>query len=507
MNQITKLKINTVTSLIYQVVSIVAGFILPKLILQYYGSDVNGVVSSVTQFLSIVSLCECGVGAVVQSALYKPLSSNNVSEMSKIYISSSRFFRNVIYILIVYIIVLIGVFPYINNGSFDFRFTATLILSIAIGTLAQYYVGITYQLILNAAQLVYIQMIVRTLGIVINVIVCVLLIISGSSIQLIKLISSLVFLVQPLFYVIIVKNKYKIDKKIQYTDEPIKQKWNGMAQHIATVVFENTSVLILTVMSTFENVSIYGVYHLVTNGLKLFFTSLTNGMKSYLGDLFARKEIDLLNQTFNKFEWLMHTCSTLIFTVAGVLIVPFVKVYTLGINDAEYIQPIFALCMCAATAIYTIRIPYNYMIQSAGHFKQTQSSAIIEAILNIFISVVFVRFFGLIGVGISAVVAMIYRTTYFMLYLSRHILHRGISKAIKNILVDIFSCTIMITSTIWITLTNITYFSWFVMAIKVFAICAAEVLLINIVFYKENVRGIFGRKNCSSIAKSFVNNL
>lgn len=494
MNQLKKLKINTITSLMYQVVSLVSGFILPRLILQYYGSEVNGVVSSVTQFLSIISLCECGVGAVVQSALYKPLANNDISEISKIYASSNRFFRRVAYILIAYIVVLVGVFPFINDGGYDFKFTTTLIISIAIGTLAQYYLGITYQLILNAAQLVYIQMIVRSVCIIINVIASVLLIINGSSIQLVKLMSSLIFLVQPLFYVVVVKRKYRIEKNIKYSDEPIKQKWNGMAQHIATVVFENTSVLVLTILSTFENVSIYGVYHLVTNGLKLFFTSLTIGMKSYLGDLFARKEFNQLNKTFDRFEWMMHTGSTLIFTVAGILIVPFVKVYTFGVDDAEYIQPVFALCMCVATAIYTIRLPYNFMIQSAGHFKQTQSSAIIEAVLNICTSIVFVKLFGLIGVGVSALVAMVYRTAYFILYLSRHILHRGISKTMKNILVDILSCIIMVTSTMWVTLTNITYLSWIVMAIKVFAICAVEVLLINLVIYRNNITGFFKRR-------------
>ena len=251
MTQIKKLKLNTITSLIYQAVSIVSGFILPRLILQYYGSNINGVVSSITQFLSIISLCECGVGAVVQSALYRPLANNDLSEISKIYVSSNRFFKRVACILIAYIAILVGIFPFINDGGYSFWFTATLIISIAIGTMAQYYLGITYQLILNAAQLVYIQMIVRTVCIIINVIASVVIITNGASIQLVKLMSSLIFLIQPLFYVLIVKKKYKINKKITYTEEPIKQKWNGMAQHVATVVFENTSVL-----NSYRNVNI-----------------------------------------------------------------------------------------------------------------------------------------------------------------------------------------------------------------------------------------------------------
>ena len=476
------------TSLIYQALSIASGFILPRLILGYYGSNINGVVTSVTQFLSIVSLCECGVGAVVQSALYKPLAYNDLSAISKIYVSSTRFFKRVSYILVAYIGVLIFVFPHINDGGYDFAFTTTLILSVAIGTLAQYYLGITYQLILNAAQLVYIQMLVRIACIIVNVVASVLLVTNGSSIQTVKLFSSIVFLVQPLFFMAVVKRKYNIDKRITYTEEPIKQKWNGMAQHIATVVFENTSVLILTVMSTLENVSVYGVYHLVTNGLKLFFTSLTTGMKSYLGDLFARRETDELNKAFDKFEWLMHTGSTLIFTVALILIVPFVRVYTLGIDDAEYVQPMFALFMCVSAAIYTIRLPYNFMIQAAGHFKQTQGSAIVETVLNLLVSVVFVKLFGLVGVAVAATVAMIYRTAYFAIYLSRHILNRGVKKVLRNFFVDILSSAVMIASTVWLGLSDTTYVSWIVLAVEVFAICAIEALLINLIFYRDNVR-------------------
>lgn len=494
MNQTKKLKINTITSLLYQVISIVSGFILPRLILKHYGSDINGLVSSITQFLSIISLCECGVGAVVQSALYKPLAENDLTSISKIFASSNRFFRRVAYILCIYIIVLVGIFPFVNDGGFDFVFTATLIIAIAIGTMAQYYLGITYQLILNAAQLIFIQMVVRIACIIFNVIISVIIITNGASIQVVKLVSSIIFLVQPLVYVIIVKKKYKIDRKIAYTDEPIKQKWNGMAQHIATVVFENTSIIILTVMSTLKNVSIFGVYHLVTNGLKLFFVSATTSVKSFLGDLFARKETVQLNKAFDKFEWLTHVSATFIFTVAGILIVPFVKVYTLGIDDADYAQPIFAILMCIAMGVYTIRLPYNYIIQVAGHFKQTQRSAIIEAMLNIVVSIVFVKLYGLVGVAIAALIAMIYRTVYFVIYLSKHILHRNINKVIKNILMDVLSCAVMLVSTTWIVMRSATYLSWIIMAVEVSAICLTEIVLINLIFNKRKVKELINHR-------------
>ena len=130
------------------------------------------------------------------------------------------------------------------------------------------------------------------------------------------------------------------------------------------------------------------------------------------------------------------------------------------------------------------------MIQSAGHFKQTQNSAIIEAILNILISIIFVKLFGLVGVSIAATVAMIYRTSYFVLYLSNHILRRSVKKTIKNIIVDVVSCVIMISSTAWIKLKSATYIDWLIMAILIFAICAIEVAIVNLIFYKDNICGV-----------------
>lgn len=88
-----KLAKNTISSLIFQVITIVSGFILPRLILKQYGSSVNGLVNSIAQFLSIISFLELGVGAVVQSTLYKPLAENDNVQVSKILASAEKFLK------------------------------------------------------------------------------------------------------------------------------------------------------------------------------------------------------------------------------------------------------------------------------------------------------------------------------------------------------------------------------------------------------------------------------
>ena len=106
-----RLLYNTVSSLIFQLTTIICGFILPRLILNAFGSEVNGLVNSIAQFLGVISFLELGVGAVVQSALYKPLAEKNQKDVSKIISSANKFFTRLGQILLIYVIVLVIVYP------------------------------------------------------------------------------------------------------------------------------------------------------------------------------------------------------------------------------------------------------------------------------------------------------------------------------------------------------------------------------------------------------------
>ena len=147
-----KLILNTGAGILKQIVTVICGFILPRYMLIYYGSSVNGLVSSIANFLSFISLLDMGVGAVVQANLYKPLADKDNEQISCIVKSSERFFRRLAYIFIGYIVFLCIAFPVTINTAYSSWFTISLLLIISISTLAQYLFGMTYQLLLNADQ-------------------------------------------------------------------------------------------------------------------------------------------------------------------------------------------------------------------------------------------------------------------------------------------------------------------------------------------------------------------
>ncbi len=487
------LKLNTLSSLGYQVINIVCNFILPRLILNAYGSEVNGLVNSITQFLHIIGFLELGVGSVVQSALYKPLAEKDFDSVSKVIASAQKFFKRLACILVGYVSVLVFIYPYISDQNFSWGYTAVLIVAISISSFAQYYFGIVNALLLNADQHGYIQYFTQIGTIILNTIACVLLIRAGAGIHIVKLTTSLIFLLRPMVFVFYVNKHYKINRRIKYDVEPIKQKWNGIAQHIAAVILDGTDIVVLTSFSTLANVSIYSVYHIVLNGVKNVFLSLTQGVKALIGELWAKQELKALNQTFGWFEWILHNGTIFVFGCTGVLIVPFVSVYTEGVTDANYIQPLFAVLLTLAHAGHCLRLPYSVMILAGGHYKQTQHNYIVVAIMNIVISVAMVISFGLMGVAIGTLVAMMYQTVWMAHYVSKNLIRWPFKNFLKQVVVD--TITVMIASgiTYWIKLANINYFSWIIMGLKVAAIWFAVILVVNLIFYRERVLIMFNK--------------
>lgn len=487
MSRKQKLILNTLTGVLKQVVTVICGFILPRYMLLYYGSATNGLISSISNFLGFISLLDMGVGAVIQANLYKPLADKDSGTISQIVKSSARFFRRLAYIFIGYIVLLCFLFLILFKSKYDSWFTISLLIIVSISTLAQYLFGMTYQLLLNADQKSYVPLLLQIFTILANTIFAVVLMKLGMSVHIVKLMTAVVYVLRPLLQMVYVHKHYNIDKTVKVVGEPIKQKWNGFSQHFAAVVCQNIDIVVLTVFSTLEEVSIYSVYYSVTSGVQQIIMTAATGLEALFGNMIARGEKDKLSRTFISVEWAIHTVVTFVFTVAAVTIVPFISVYTQGINDANYIALAFATLLVIAYALQCLRIPYFRIIKAAGHFKQTQNGAYISACLNIVITVGLVFNFGLVGAAIGTLVAMLYHTGYFVWYLSKNILYRPINYFLQYLALDALTALLSYLLTKGFQFNVSTYFEWVRLAVSDSLIVFAASVLVNLLFCRKQV--------------------
>lgn len=483
---------NIISSLLHQVVVVICGLILPRAIIGAYGSSVNGLISSITQFLGYITLLESGIGPVVKSVLYKPIANKDKSQIEKILKSAQKFFNVISYIFIGYLIILCIIYPTLVNTEFSTGYTISLLIIISISTFAEYFFGMVYKLYLQANQKTYITANVQTITTILNTVLCVVLIKFGANIQIVKLVSAFVFVLRPLVQNIYVKKKYNINLKNVEEGYKLKQKWDGLAQHIASVIHSNTDVALLTIFSTTTEISVYTVYYSVVKGVKNLIQACTGGVDASFGDMYVRNERENLNKKFKIYELFYYTITTIIFTCTLVLILPFIQVYTEGITDANYYRPLFAYLIVISEYIWAIRLPYSSITLAVGHFKETRKGAWVEALSNIIVSIILVIKFGIVGVAIGTIVAMTIRTIEFIYHTSKYVLKRKQLYSYIHI-----GITIIQTVVIFILSNIITgevefnsYFVWIKYAFIIGIITCIIVGVSNLLIYRKEAKGL-----------------
>ncbi len=491
-----KAKLNTVFSLIRQAVMLICGLIAPRLLLGEFGSEAYGATMSITSFLAYITFLEGGIGPVSRAALYKALASKSSEKIAAIVYETKNFFKKIAYAFILYVIILAVFFKQISgNGVFGFWFTFGLVIIISLSTFAEFFIGISYSLLLQADQLDFIQSITRIVVTILNTVAIIILVNFHCNLLIVKLVSSIVFILRPIFLSLYVKKKYNLVQAKRSEEPQLKQKWTALGQHIAWVLHNNTDVAVLTIFRSLSLVSVYSVYHMVISKIQDLNSAFSNGMEAVFGNMLANKEMDKLKKTFGYYETMISLLSTALFSITSSLIVPFVRLYTSNVHDTEYIYPAFALALALASLLFCLRTPYSGMVMAAGHFKQTRIAAYGEAAINISVSVLLVIKFGLIGVAIGTVAATAFRFLYYVFYLSKNILYRPITLFAKRLMVN--SCVFLlvyIPSNILLSNQNVdTYYKWIIAAFAVSAFAGVVSLTFNFIFYKEDVKAIINK--------------
>ena len=492
-SRLAKAKINIVVSFICQILAIICGFIIPQVLIRGYGSELYGLTSSITQFLAFITLLEGGVAGVARAALYKPLADNDNTRISAIVREIQSFFRRIGTVFCVYVVILACVFQYISKvNTFDWLYTATMVVVISISTFAQYFIGISYTVLLQADQRQYITNVVNIITMVINTILIVVLVRMGFGLIVVKLASSLIFVCRPLMMLAYVRRYYTINSKVNRDKCALSNKWTAFGQHVAYFLHSNTDIAVLTIFGDLKMVAVYSVYQMVVVAIQSITQSFTAGMEAVFGDMLAKNEMDTLKETFSYYDTLVSFVSVVFFSITAVLIIPFVRLYTDGVTDANYIAPSLATLLIISGLLFCLRLPYHSVIMAAGHFRETRIGAYGEAIINTFMSITLVVKFGLVGVAIGTVAAVSFRFIYYVFYLSKHIFLNTCMSFFKRTAVNSVSFVVIVyIGNIIVNFTKITgYFSWILAGGATGIIAVLLFLTINYIFYMQDMKQI-----------------
>ena len=482
-----KIGLNAIAGLLLQAVMIIYNFIFPRLVMQIYGSNVNGLLQSITQFLSYIGLMDAGVSAVIRAKLYKPLANGDTAQTQRIVNSAKDFYKKIAFSFVGYTIVLAIVFPLTYTEHFAFDYTFILILIIAISTFSEYFFGISYTVLLEADQRKYISFLIQVISVVLNTVAVVILMNARVSIHIVKLVTALIFAIRPVVLALYCRKKYRFvsdNKEL----EPIKDKWAGLGHHIAFFLHTHTDIVLLTFVKGPVVVSVYSVYSMVINALQTLIGYISGGVEAAFGNMIAKEEKDNLQRGLKIYEMTMFSLTTVFFVTAAVTIFGFVKVYTTGVTDADYIIPTAAIILIFAEVIHCFRRPYEAVVMAAGLLKETMKGAFIETGLNVGISIILVWKYGISGVAIGTLAAMLFRTIQYAVFVSKNVVERPIHEIFIRMIVFmvLFFGLYFLGSRFPIDCNN--YITWAGWAACIFIISGICVTLLDCLIYKSELK-------------------
>lgn len=486
-----KAKLNILVSLANQLITLLCGFIVPRLMLEAFGSELYGASSSITQFLAYITLLEGGIGGVARAALYKPLADGDTDAISRIMAEIKVFFRVIGWIFAVYVLVLACSFQWISRvEALDWISTFALVLVISISTFGQYFIGISNAVLLQASQKSYVTHGVSLATTLLNTVCILVMVRLGFDLILVKLVSSCIFLLRPIVMWLYVKRTCRLIRCPRLRESCLPQKWDGLGQHIAYFLHSNTDIAVLTIFADLKAVAVYSVYNMVISHMQSLTASFTSGMEAMFGDMLAKRESEQLHRTFDYYETMISLVTVVLFSATSVLIVPFVDIYTRGIQDADYHAPVFAALLVLAAVLYCLRTPYHAAVVAAGHFRQTRVAAYGEAVANVVLSVLLVSRWGLVGVAVGTVLATAFRFGYYVVYLSKQILCRSMALFWKRFLVNAlaYGMSVLTASAALRPFDISGYGIWAVCGALTAAICAVISVTVNLVFYRKDSR-------------------
>ena len=492
-----KAKWNIASSMMAQIVSMACGLIVPQLMLRSFGSELYGATTSIAHFLAYISLIEGGIAGVARAALYKPLADGDVKAISRVYHEISRFFRRIGFVFVIYTAVLACCYRYIaGNSGLEWLFSFSLVIVISISTMGQYFFGISNSILIQSDQRHYVINILSILTVITNTLFIIALTYVGCDILMVKLVSSCIYILRPIALSLYVKGHYRILPSVECAGaKALTQKWTALGQHIAYFLHSNTDVVILTIFADLRTVAVYSVYSMIVVAVRDLTASFYNGLESVFGNMYAKKEMERLNKVFGYYETLISAVAITLYSSTAALIVPFVKLYTMGVTDVNYVTPEFAMMAVLAEMVYTLRAQYHYLSNAANRFKETRAAAYGEAVINILLSIALVFKFGIVGVAAATLAATAFRSIYYAVYISGHILHRSLSMYIRrNVLNGIsFALTVMAGNGVVRLVGADSYLKWIICGLLVFLVSLGISVAANLLFYREDMQAILSR--------------
>lgn len=401
---------NTKYSIVSKVIILLLGFASRTVFIYFLGSTYLGVNGLYSEILSVLSFADLGFGTAMTFAMYKPVADGDTDRVVKLLWFYRKIYTIVGFVVLGAGLALLPFLQYLVKGAdalsiFDLRLFFVLFL---INTVASYFVTYKYSYI-NALQKNYVITKIDTVFNVVTV-ACQMLIILLTRSFYAYLLTHTALLLLSRAVISVYLNKHfpilrqKPEMELSKEEKkPIYHEVKGLLVHrFADVAVHQTDNILISSLTELGVLAVGFVsnYNLLMNSVLGFVTQIFDSITSGFGNLAAASSKEnfrkvFLTANFINF-WIYGFCCIAFF----ILVPPFITLWIGADKLIDTISFLLIIVNCFFQGQCTV---YNNARIAIGNFNRDKWLALAQAIVNLVVSIVCARQFGLVGIYIGTV--------------------------------------------------------------------------------------------------------
>ena len=398
-NSIKNIYINIIT----QIMVILLGFISRKIFIDTLGTEYLGINGLLTNVLSMLSLVECGIGTSIVYNLYKPLAENDKPKI----IALVQLYKRIYTVLAILIFLLgMALYPFFNifiKGEEKINYLFLVYLIFVIKNVISYLNAHKWSLI-NADQKGYVLSRYNLLFNVITTVSRIIILKFTRNYILYLVIELLIIIIQNIWNGRIVKEKkkYYVGNEVK---EYLKKNVKAIFLHnIGGYCVFGTDNLLISSLVNLKAVGLYSNYTMIINQLSSLITPILNGIGASVGNLIATEDKDKAFQIFNVtylINFWMYSFS-IIFLYN--LLEPFIDFW---LGKGLLLGRVTFIVILLNFYLTGLRKSISIFKEKAGIFTPDKYAPIIEAAINLIISIILAKRLGLIGIFLGTTISSV----------------------------------------------------------------------------------------------------
>lgn len=462
--------------------------VLPRLFIVSFGSEVNGLLSTITQIFTYLALLEAGIGNATINALYRPLDDDNKEQVCGVLSEARAYYRRVTIVYILCVLIFAVVYPLFADISMSRpMITAIILLQGGPSCISYYYCAAYMQLLVADGK----QYVVENVNFAIHVgtsAIKIILVALGQNIVLVQVGFFAISMLKIPLLIFLVYKRYpwlKLVKTKSYNS--IKERGAFVVHEVSSTIFSNTDIILISTFCNFAMASVYSVYNLVFGALNSMINTANAGLGFVLGQNHY-KDPERFCKVYDAYSFIYSFIVFVVMTIAYMMITPFVTLYTKGVGDVNYIISGLPILFAVINIMSGFRAVAARLITVSGHAGRTSSHSIAETIINVVASLILVNILGIHGVLWGTVIALSYRMNDIIIYANKVILLRSPMKEYRRLLIFgiVFAASVFLNQRT--SMSADTYMQLLVYAIGTGLLVLVAYALVSICFCRNEIK-------------------